>query len=240
MYQPPEEHDQIARRGRGCWVLLVFILAGIVAMAVLWSFVPDGDEARFVYLVLLGLFVGSGVVWALARAPLSRTLRHAGIWLVIGAVVFVGYSFRDEARYVLDRVQGDLVPEQGYGETDGEISFRAGPNGHFTVEIWIDGTPLTMIVDTGASDVVLTREDARLLGLDPDGLNYSLAYNTANGVVMGALVALQNVRLGPIVFADLSASVNEAPMQRSLLGMTFLSRTGGYRVSGDTLTLFAP
>jgi aspartyl protease family protein len=232
-------HDRRPGTRRGRWVLPVMLLAGVVGAAVLWSAVPDGAELRFVYLVLLGLFVGSGLVWALARAPIGRTLRHAGIWLLIGGVIFVGYSFRDEARYVLDRVQGDLTPQQGYGATETEISFRAGPNGHFLVEAQIDGAALLLVVDTGASDVILNAEDARKLGFDPDTLNYSMPYNTANGTVMGAPLRLDAIRIGPIVLRNVRASVNQAPMNRSLLGVSFLSQIGGYRVSGDMLTLYA-
>ena len=232
-------HDRRPDTRRGRWVLPAMLLAGVVGAAVLWSAVPDGAELRFVYLVLLGLFVGSGLVWALARAPIGRTLRHAGIWLLIGGVIFVGYSFRDEARYVLDRVQGDLTPQQGYGATETEISFRAGPNGHFLVEAEIDGADLLLVVDTGASDVILNAEDARKLGFDPDTLNYSMPYNTANGTVMGAPLRLDAIRIGPVVVRNVRASVNQAPMNRSLLGVSFLSQIGGYRVSGDVLTLYA-
>ncbi len=235
-YEAPDRRPG-TRRGR--WVLPVFLLVGVISAAILWAAVPEGAELRFVYLVLLGLFVGSGLVWALARAPIGRTLRHAGIWLLIGGVIFVGYSFRDEARYVLDRVQGDLTPQQGYGATETEISFRAGPNGHFLVEAEVDGADLLLVVDTGASDVILNAQDARRLGFDPETLNYSIPYNTANGTVMGAPLRLDAIRIGPVVVRNVRASVNQAPMDRSLLGVSFLSQIGGYRVSGDVLTLYA-
>ncbi len=234
------DRDRGRRAGRGRWVVAAFVIAGTAAAAVAWPAVPEGGEARFVYLVLLGLAVGSGVAWALARAPLSRTLRHAGVWLLIAAMAAAGYSFRDEARYVFDRVRGDLAPERGYGATGGEISFRAGPRGHFLVEALVDRVPLVFLVDTGASDVVLSRDDARRLGMDPDALAYTRAYETANGVARGAPVTLREVRVGPIRLARVRASVNRAPMARSLLGMSFLGRIGGYAVRGDSLTLYAP
>lgn len=171
--------------------------------------------------------------------PLPRFLHHAAIWLALAAFAFVAYSFRDEARFVLDRVAGDLHPERGYGAGESEISFRAGGDGHFAVEVLVDGTPLVMVVDTGASDVVLTRRDARRLGLDPAALAHSRAYATAGGVVMAAPVVLGEMRIGPIAVARVRAAVNPAPMFRSLLGMSFLSRIGGYRVAGDTITLHA-
>lgn len=236
---PRNQQETPRRGGQSRWIMLVLLLTAAMGAAVLWAAVPDGAELHFVYLLLLGLFVGSGLVWALARAPIGRALRHAGLWLLIGGVVFVGYSFRDEARYVLDRVQGDLTPQRGYGATETEISFRAGPNGHYLVEAQIDGADLLLVVDTGASDVILNAEDARKLGFDPDTLNYSIPYNTANGTVMGAPLRLDAIRIGPIVVRNVRASVNQAPMNRSLLGVSFLSQIGGYRVSGDVLTLYA-
>lgn len=228
------------RRGPGGWLVMVVLLAGAGLAAWLWVRLPEGAEQRFVYLVVLLLFLAGSLIWSLRRAPLSRSLRHAGIWLLVGAVLFIGYSFRDEARYVLDRVQGDLSPESGYGATDREISFRAGPGGHYTIEAMVDGVPILFLVDTGASEVVLTLEDARLLGFDPDKMTFSRTYQTANGIVRGAPVTLQKLAVGPITVENVRASVNSAPMAGSLLGMTFLSRIGGYNVSGNVLTLRAP
>ena len=227
-------------RGKGRWLAWAALLAAAAGAAWAFSAVPEGDGARFVYLVLLLAFLGGGLFWGLRRASLSRNLRHAAIWLALGLVVFVGYSFRDEARFVLDRVQGDLAPERGYGATEGEISFRAGRGGHFAVEALVEGVPIVFLVDTGASDVVLSAEDARRLGLDPARLDYTRAYQTANGTVMGAPLLLEQVTVGPVVVRDVRASVNSAPMEGSLLGMSFLGRIGGYRVLGDVLTLYAP
>lgn len=228
----------LRRRRRGGWLALAVIALGLVAAAILWPMVPPESEARFVYLVLFAVFLGVGLVWALGRMPLSRGLRHGAMWLLIGAIPFVGYSFRDEARYVFDRVAGDLYPQRGYGATATQISFRAGPGGHFVVNARVQGVRIPFLIDTGASDVVLTPADARRLGFDPQALDYSRVYQTANGVVMGAPITLREIRVGPVVVKDVSATVNEAPMDHSLLGMSFLSRTGGYRVGGDTLTLY--
>jgi aspartyl protease family protein len=235
-----DNHGNNGERRPIGWIyaLLLVVCAGVVAA--LWSALPPGAELDFVKLMLIGLFVGAGVVCGLRRVPLGRSLRYAAIWLIIGGVIFVGYSFRDEARYVLDRVSGDLVPERGYGATETEISFRAGPNGHFLVEALVEGRAIHFVVDTGASDVILTREDARILGYDPDALVYSLPYNTANGTVMGAPLRLERLEIGPIVVRDVRASVNRMHMEHSLLGNSFLSELAGYKVSGDVLTLYAP
>jgi len=225
---------------RGGWRRWIWILLAVAGGLWLLGSVPVDQAPRFVYLVVLLVVLGAGALWGLRRRDLGRNMRHAIVWLLIGAVFFVGYSFRDEARWVLDRVSGDLTPERGYGATPTEISFRAGPGHHFSVEAAVDGIPIVFTVDTGATEVVLSQEDARRIGLDTSILEYTRPYQTANGVVMGAPILLRRVAVGPVVVENVKASVNSAPMEGSLLGMTFLSRTGGYRVAGDTFTLYAP
>jgi aspartyl protease family protein len=128
------------------------------------------------------------------------------------------------------------MPQRGVVE-GGAVSFRTAKGGHFVIEAEINGVALRLLVDTGASDLVLSPADARRLGFDVAALDYSRRYRTANGIVFGAPVMLGRVRVGPIALDDVRASVNGAKMARSLLGMSFLGRLSGYEVSDDTLTL---
>jgi clan AA aspartic protease (TIGR02281 family) len=125
------------------------------------------------------------------------------------------------------------------GSTDGylEMVIRAGPRGHFVVDAEVDGTPLSFLIDTGASDIVLSQNDARRLGLEPRTLDYSRTYQTANGVVRAAPVQLRELRLGQLQLYELDASVNERPLPMSLLGMSFLRRLQGYEVADGRLIL---
>ena len=97
--------------------------------------------------------------------------------------------------------------------------------------------PIRFLVDTGASDVVLSPSDARKLGFDPDHLKFTRPYNTANGVVWGASVTLNRVAIGPVALDGVAASVNGAAMGQSLLGMSFLGRLSGYAVENGRMTL---
>ncbi len=114
---------------------------------------------------------------------------------------------------------------------------EAGPQGHFVLEAMVDGVPITFLLDTGASEIVLTMADARRLGLDPRRLEFSQRFGTANGEVQGAPVRLREVRVGQFSLYDLDASVNAAPLPISLLGMSFLNRLHGYRVEDRRLIL---
>lgn len=227
--------------GGGASRWLIWIVIGLVAaLAVLAANALAGENAhRLIYLGLLLVFVGVSVWWAFIRGNVSRSLRHGAIWVVIGAVLIAGYSLRDQVSYVADRIKADHVPGFGFDADDNAVSFRAGPDGHFHVTAEVDGVEILFLVDTGATDVVLTPADAQRLGFDPARLNYSQVYYTANGIGRGAPVRLDRVTIGPVDVASVRASVNETPMSRSLLGMSFLNRIGGYQVRGDVLTLLA-
>ena len=108
----------------------------------------------------------------------------------------------------------------------------------FTGQVTIDGTSISMLVDTGASTVVLKQADAKKLGIDVAGLTYSVPVQTANGMAYAAPVRLRNLSVGPIVIPQVEALVAQTgTLKESLLGMTFLSRLRSYEFSGDFLTL---
>src|SRR3546814_3491386 len=105
------------------------------------------------------------------------------------------------------------------------------------VEAAVNGTPITFLVDTGASAIYLTPGDAARLGWTPPRLTYSERYATASGVVHAAPVTLRSLRIGPLELYDLPASVGQESSSVSLLGMTFLKRFVSYEVRGDRLIL---
>jgi len=95
-----------------------------------------------------------------------------------------------------------------------------------------------MLVDTGASRVALSYEDAVKLGLDPDKLAYTQSVLTANGEARAAPVTLSEVAIGPIVRKDIKAMVTEeGKLDQSLLGMSFLSTLDFLQMQTDELRL---
>jgi aspartyl protease family protein len=92
------------------------------------------------------------------------------------------------------------------------------------------------VVDTGATDLVLTRADAERAGIDTDGLIFSGQAFTANGMVQTAPVLLDTVALEGMR-ARVRAVVNGGEMQESLLGMSYLHRFERLEISGGTLVL---
>jgi aspartyl protease family protein len=140
--------------------------------------------------------------------------------------------------------EGDLEDEgeaevEGDPEDDSDLEYvvEPGAGGHYVIEAMVNGAPVTFLVDTGASDIVLTMADAERLGLQPATLRFTQRFATANGETRGAPVVLREIRIGQFSLFDVAASVNEAPLRVSLLGMSFLRQLDGYGVEDGRLIL---
>ena len=118
------------------------------------------------------------------------------------------------------------------------MRLKAGPLGQFYLDILVNGARVPFLVDTGASSVVLTKEAARRARINPNRLDYTQRAHTANGTIRIAPVRVREMRVGQLRMGQVDAVVNEAPMQMSLLGMTFLSRLRGYEVKGKEFFLY--
>ena len=118
-----------------------------------------------------------------------------------------------------------------------EIVIPPGPRGHFIVVAEVNGVDVQFLVDTGASSVTLTEDDARRVGLLPHTLDYTAVYRTANGDISVAPVSLRQMRIQGLEVAGVDGTVTRAPLHISLLGMSFLSRLAGYEVRGDGLVM---
>ncbi len=187
---------------------------------------PD-DHARLVYLVILLLGIG---IFGFSRRRLGRNIRDLAFWLLLLAMVVIAYGFRDTLRAM-------LFPAAAVQVAPGVTELRRGPDGHFHAELAIDGIPIRFLVDTGASDIVLSREDATALGIDLDTLAFSDRASTANGIVPVARVRLGQVRFADHVDFDLPASVNGGTLDASLLGMAYLERFSRIEIVGERLRL---
>ena len=114
----------------------------------------------------------------------------------------------------------------------------ADPRGHFVTKAEIDGTDVTVVVDTGASFVALSYEDADAAGLRPQSLTYDAPVLTANGAIKAARVSLRSVEIDGVRVRDVEGMVLPAgAIGVSLLGMSFLSHLRSFRVEDGVLRL---
>ena len=158
----------------------------------------------------------------------------SGVYLAETAVVVGDVELGDGASVWFGSVlRGESQVE---GERSGRI--RRRPDGHFSVKAQANGVSVTMLVDTGASTVVLKPADAQRLGIDVDRLRYVVPVQTANGTTYAAHARLRNVTLGPISLDGVEALVAKpGALKENLLGMSFLSRLRSYEFTTDMLTL---
>lgn len=189
---------------------------------------PD-TIARLAYLLLLLAGVG-GYFFFGGGQRFGKTVRDFGIWILIFAMVIVAYGFRD----VLTR---ELFPNRAFEVSDEAIEIRRARDGHFHARLAIEDVPVSFIVDTGATQIVLSIEDARRIGIDPERLSFTGRASTANGTVRIAPVRLETVRFGPFEERDVAASVNGGQLHTSLLGMSYLRHFARIEISGDVMRL---
>ena len=109
-------------------------------------------------------------------------------------------------------------------------------NGHFYVHAKINGELVRFVVDTGASAVALTEEDAERIGLDIDPDGYEYIGEGASGPVMGQLVTIDKVDVDGKVVDNVSGAVLKGS-KLSLLGQSYLTRMGEVQMRGDTMVL---
>ncbi len=185
--------------------------------------------AQLIYLVLLGSVI-AGWFFVDNRKNLGKTAQQAAVWglIFLGVIAAIG---------LWSDIRDNVAPSQSYIDGTATVEVPRAPDGHYYLDLEIDGTSVRFVIDTGASDVVLTKDDAKRIGIDVENLFYGDIANTANGEVRTARVRLQNVRLGEIVDLTVGASVNEGEMGTSLLGMTYLQRYSKIELGGGKMVL---
>ncbi len=228
------------RDNRWTWLGL-FGLALAALIYVLHSRYPgvlgqEDAQMRLVYAVALLSFVGGSFVlgW---RGSAGLALKQALVWITIALGLIIGYGYRDAFYSLGTQVRSELAPASPQQTGPGTVTLTSTRNGHFLADALINGTHVRLLVDTGASDVALTMEDARRLGFKPQELSYTVPYQTANGLAFAARVTLDEIKLGPITQRNVRASVMSQGLDQSLLGMSFLGQLRSLEVQGSRLIL---
>jgi aspartyl protease family protein len=230
---------------------MLYLILGALGLALVAALIAgDGgtiaglDPATFVPLVSGGVFIVV-LIASLAgrRQEATRLVRDFAVWAAVALALIAGYSYREEFVGVGQRVMSELMPpgEAVMLETpQGEhaVRIRRRGDGHFVAKVLINGASVPMLVDTGATSIVLKPADAKLAGVDTERLSFSVPVQTANGPAFAAAVRLRQIAIGPIIVEGLDALVaRPGVLQESLLGINFLRRLRSYEFSGDFLTL---
>lgn len=228
-------------RQRLLWLLLIGFAAGVLVVIAGRVGGPAGALSRqefgaLAYKIAILVFIAATVLM-LFRERFMQAITAALLWVVFALVLVIGYSYRFELHEVADRVEAEMIPGHvvSHGRT---VEIARTSAGDFAISAKINGAPVAMVLDTGATSIVLTRDDAKAVGLPLEVLDYTVSIDTANGPTHAAPVTLDRVAIGSLVEPSIEALVAQpGQLRMSLLGMSFLNRLQSWEVSGDRLLL---
>ena len=212
--------------------LIIVAVYHVGAMAGL----DDHQQLSLLYRIGLLILVGSTFVH-MFRNRFGEAMRMALMWVVVVLALAVGYTYRFEIMDVGNRVLAELVPGRAAGRGRTVELARTGA-GDFQVVTQVNGARVPMVLDTGASSVVLTRDAAIAAGLPVEMIKYNVNIETANGRAYAAAATIDRIAVGGIVERAVPALIAQpGTLKTSLLGMSFLSRLQGWEVRGDKVVM---
>jgi aspartyl protease family protein len=189
-----------------------------------------------VRLVAILAVISSGLLF-IREVNLKQTIRNVLMWVGIMGVLALGFAYQEPLRDAAIRLRSGLIPGYPVQTTPQEMVISESDGGSYIVYGAINGIRIRFLIDTGASDIVLSPSDAQRLGIDFSLLDFGHSYETANGVGKGAISNVHELVVGSARFSDVTVSINQAEMNNSLLGMTFLKRFKSFSFSDGKLTL---
>ena len=214
----------------GALVIIVVYHGG--AMAGL----DEHQQLSLLYRVGLLILV-SGALVRMFRDRFGEAIRMALMWAVVALVLAVGYTYRFEIVDAGNRVLAELVPGRAAGRGRTVELARTGA-GDFQIATLVNGARVPMVLDTGASSVVLTRDAAIAAGLPVEMIKYNVNIETANGRAYAAAATIDRIAVGGIVERAVPALIAQpGTLKTSLLGMSFLSRLQGWEMRGDKVVM---
>lgn len=196
----------------------------------------DGDLQQIVYLIIL---ISAMVIGISSRREmtLKKIFKYLLVWSLVAFGAIVLYAYRFEFGDFKTRISGEINPSSAQLNQQGQLVINISDDSHFYVKLLINKVPVLFMIDTGASDIMISIKDANKIGINTNNLIFNRPYQTANGRSFGASVKLKEIEIAGIKFKDINASVNEGDMGVALLGMSFLRRFSKYEFFQDRLVL---
>ena len=156
--------------------------------------------------------------------------------LAITAGAVAAYRDPEEVARASDKIS-DLLRKRA-SLPSSTVQIPRGQGGEFSIQAKINGVPTPMVIDTGATSVVLTYDTAKAIGLPLELLEYNVDLDTAGGHTKAARLTLDRLSIGKLVERSVPALVvPRGQMKTNLLGMSFLDRLESWGVRADTLML---
>jgi aspartyl protease family protein len=155
-------------------------------------------------------------------------LKPLSFMIVAGVVIGLAWPSDDPAKQAAAAVADNGMPRETILEREG--------NGHFYVHAKVNGVLVRFMVDTGASGVALTEEDAERVGIPFSPGEFEYVGEGASGPVRGKLITLDEVEIDGKKVENVSGAILQGS-NLSLLGQAYLSRMGELYINGDRMIL---
>jgi clan AA aspartic protease (TIGR02281 family) len=169
-------------------------------------------------------------------------LALVGLLLIAGVATYGDRTRLQEVQHAFAAIENGVtgsITGKSHGHTTArEVQIGRGHAGQFAVQAQINGVATPMVIDTGASSVVLTYETAKAAGLPLELLDYDIELDTASGRTKAARLTLDRLGIGKVVERSVPALVvPQGQLKSNLLGMSFLDRLESWEVRADRLVL---
>lgn len=168
---------------------------------------------------------------------IKSSLIKIAMWQAIFLIIVLIYAYRFELNDVTSRVLAVLAPSHNWSNKKGQIMIARNQDGHFYIKADINNATVKFMIDTGASDIALTKSDAIKLKLDLSKLAYTKSYSTANGISHAAPITLTELKIGDKIFNNVRAHVSSGKLDISLLGMSVIGLFKSFNIDKDILIL---
>lgn len=193
----------------------------------------DGQGIGLVWAVVMLVIVVSAL--ASRRIPLGQAAKMAVAWIAIFAIGLTIYAFRNDIKAFGQRVWYEIDPPETVAD-GATLRIRKSADGHFWVNVRINGNEERFLVDSGATVTALSVGAATRSGVEPGG-GFPMILNTANGAISADRATAETLIVGTIRRDDMPVVIAEEFGGTNVLGMNFLSSLSGWSVEGDWLVL---
>jgi aspartyl protease family protein len=174
---------------------------------------------------------------ATRRLPLGYVAKAAFAWIAIFATLFAIFSFRFEFKAVWERVKADISGTAGQSVSGEEITIRRQDDGHYWLQVDVNGKPVRFMIDSGATTTAVNANTALETGIEVDANGYPVFLNTANGSVAAQRSVILSLKIGSRELGQHDVVVSESFGDTNVLGMNFLDSMQSWRVEGNVMTL---
>ena len=226
------------------YLLKILVFAVVILIAFRIFPLLERQVSAFDTAMILKILFFIALLWFIiyayssGRSQGSRSIGNILLWITIFAVLIIIYAFRFELESLKDRVLAVLIPSYSWTNDQGQLVIAQNKDGHFYLNAKTKtNSKIKFLIDTGASDIALTKDAAIKLGFNPSKLKYTKKYYTANGISYAAPVRIKQLTIGKKTFYNLEAHVTSGGLDIPLLGMSLIDDFKDFKITNDLLIL---